>query len=238
MPMVDFQQSGSMPGGVLFSIYLEASDEDREADTRAPSSQGDSSPTVSANVLRTALPAAAPSTPTDSATSGTAATDVESFARLRETLLDDTLSPTEKIQQLLELGVQQLDVEGGYLNRIDSADGVHETTEVAGALPEEASTTRDLSVTYCRRVVSEGRALAVEHAEEQGWLDDPAYQKFGFSTYLGARVRSDGRVAGTVCFTSDQPREAPFDDADATLLALIARAIGPLLEQRAHDEQS
>jgi len=231
-----------MPGGVLFSIYPEESDEDRGTDVPdAPSSssQDDPSLTVNTNVLTAALPGDDPSpkSPDWMPPLDTDA-DAEPFTQLRETLLDNDRGSTENIQRLLELGIRRLGMDGGYLNRIDSTEGVHETIAVAGMHSDDASAARDLSVTYCRRVVAEGKALAVEHAEEQGWLGDPAYEKFGFSTYLGAQVRAGGDVSGTVCFASNQPREIPFDDAEATFLAVLARAIGQLLEQSSRDESA
>ena len=236
--MTHSQPSGSMPGGVLFSIYPESPDTQEEPSPNTSTSQDQPSLTVSANVLDAALPA--DDGPLDDPAGASPSPDAPSdlLTRVHTMLRDDDLGPSEKIQRLLELGTQRLGMEGGALNLIDPTEETHRTIEVAGSHPADALSSRDLSVTYCRRLVTEKSALAVKHAEEQGWLNDPAYETFGFSTYLGARVHSNGEVSATVCFASSQPREAPFDDEEATFLAVLTQAIGQLLEQKSRSESS
>lgn len=163
--------------------------------------------------------------------------DIQYLRRFRGIMRAEELSPFEKIRKLLDLGAERLGVEGGYLNRIDVEAAVHKTVGAGGPCPAEGPATKDLWTTNCRAVLAEGKGLAIDDAEEQGWAEDPAYEKFGFSTYLGARVFASGELFGTVCFTDQSPREKPFDEADATFLALIARAIGDLLEKPDRERQ-
>jgi GAF domain-containing protein len=156
----------------------------------------------------------------------------QALVRFREILLDDGREASEKIQGLLELGAERLGVENGHLARIDADEGVHKSVQFGGASPPaELPITTDLSNTYCRMILANEHGMVVENAEGQGWASDPAYEKSGFSTYLGARVFTDGKLSGTVCFADSEARVESFNEEDTTFLTLLAEAIGRLLEK-------
>lgn len=128
---------------------------------------------------------------------------------------------SDVLQALLELGTEWFEVEVGGLARIDPAEGTHTVVEQNGSRPiaeEEAG--GPLSSTYCRAVLAEGEVLAVDDAPEQGWAGDQAYEKFGFSTYFGAKVVVGGDLFGTVYFGDEAPRGEPFRESEAAALAL------------------
>lgn len=154
------------------------------------------------------------------------------LVRFREILLDDGRAPSEKIQALLALGAERFGVENGHLTRIDTDEGVHRVVQFEGdSPPAELPITTDLSDTYCRIILENEQGMAVEDAEEQGWASDPAYEKLGFSTYLGARVFAHGEFSGTVCFADRAARTESFGEEDTTFLTFLAEAIGRLLEE-------
>lgn len=154
------------------------------------------------------------------------------LVRFREILVDEEQEASEKIQALLELGAERFGVENGHLTRIDADQGVHKVVKFGGAdPPADLPVTTDLSNTFCRRMLAEGKGMAIENAEEQGWASDPAYEKSGFSTYLGARVFAHGEFSGTVCFADRKARTESFGEEDTTFLTLLAEAIGRLLEK-------
>ncbi len=149
-------------------------------------------------------------------------------ARLRELGSED-----DPLQELLQLGREWLGAEHGYLTRIDIANGRHTIVEGSESHPAvPPGETRDLSTTYCRRILSENAILAVQNAPEEGWREDPAYEAFGFSTYLGAKVVMNGTFYGTLCFADRAARDAPFTEEDAATVHLLARTAGQLLKDR------
>jgi len=157
--------------------------------------------------------------------------------RLDALLSDDEKSTSEKIQSMLQVGAEWLDVENGHLVRIDPADGTHTIMEVSGPHPViKEGATADLSTTYCRKVIAQNDALAVGNAPEQGWNGDPAYDAFELSTYLGAKVVVNEELYGTVCFVDEKPRTKPFGESDAAALALLVRTVGQELERRRHED--
>lgn len=149
--------------------------------------------------------------------------------QLREGLREIAKGNSEgaaRIESLLRLGAEWLEVESGYLTDIDPAAGTHTIIEPSASRAETAhGGTTDLSNTYCRTVLAEGKALAIANAPAQGWAGDPAYENSGWSTYFGAKVVVDGDLFGTVCFVDQDPRNEPFNDADAAVLAHTVQAV-------------
>ncbi|PSQ72209.1 MAG: hypothetical protein BRD34_04645 [Bacteroidetes bacterium QH_6_64_77] len=164
--------------------------------------------------------------------------DQEYRNRLRAILADEARSTSEKLQSILQLGAEWFRVENGHLVRIDPAEGSHTITEVSGPHPTiSRGATTDLSNTYCRKIIAQNEALAVENAPEQGLADDPAFQAFELSTYLGAKVVVGGELYGTACFVDREPRPEKGGESDAAALALLVRSIGQVLEQRRREDR-
>jgi len=159
--------------------------------------------------------------------------------RIRRVTSEDAQKDDEPLRTLLQIGVDGLEVEQVHLARIDVAAGTHAITEVSGPPPAVSrGETRDLSKTYCRRVLAENAVLAVRNAPEDGWREDAAYGEFGFSTYLGTKVVVDGTLYGTLCFVGREAREHPFTEADVAAAKCLARSIGRLLNDRSRTRPS
>jgi PAS domain S-box-containing protein len=176
-----------------------------------------------------------------SAQGGTPRYDVEDQEyrrRLRAAVEESGRTPSETIQTLLQVGAEWFDVDKAHLVRIDPAAGTHTITEISGPHPEiSREDTVALSTTYCRRILAGGDALAVENAPEQGWGEDPAYEQFGFDTYLGGKVVVDGDLYGTACFVDREPRAEPFGEAEAAVLERIVRLIAEELERERREDR-
>ncbi len=130
-----------------------------------------------------------------------------------------------KIQSVLETAANNLDFPIAYFTDIDdrtqrivAAVGDHDEVFEGAVDPVEK--------TYCRKTVESESPVIVTDAEAEGWADDPAYRKFGFSCYVGATVTVAGETYGTICFADETERP----DADpATLESTVdslARVIG------------
>ncbi|MFO7834451.1 MAG: PAS domain S-box protein [Halohasta sp.] len=131
----------------------------------------------------------------------------------------------EKIRAILETAAETLGFPIGYFTDIDdrsqrivAAVGDHEEI-YAGAVDP-------LEVTYCRKTIAADEPLIIPDAEAEGWTDDPAYEKFGLSCYLGAPVTVDGETYGTICFADDSPRPGVDSAALETTVELLARILG------------
>jgi PAS domain S-box-containing protein len=157
--------------------------------------------------------------------------------RYREKLYEITNDSDRRFEQrlvdVLELGVEYLDVDQAHLVAIDPEAGTHEIIAISGdpslTTPGDISS---LSETYCRRTVDSDGLLSIYSAEQQGLDDHPAYQQYGIGCYLGAKVEVDGELFGTVCFVARNPRSGQFRQDEQAFVELLTRWLKYELSRR------
>jgi len=135
-----------------------------------------------------------------------------------------------QVERLLELGCDYLDVPGGYFMQID--EGRQRVVTAVGDDEVSPGETCPLEEAYCKRTVMRDELVTVQNAIEEGWEDDPAYERFGFGCYIGAKVTVGDDLYGTFCFAGSAPRTEPFGDAERTFVELMARWVSYELERR------
>lgn len=138
----------------------------------------------------------------------------------------------KKARKTLELGGAYLDVDDGYVTRInreaDYWEVIASTDPPDGSYPPGRSL--DLSTTYCRRTIAGDTPVALHDAPEQGWADDPAFDAQGLHCYHGTTLEIDDEPYGTVCFVSEDPREEPFGEDETVFAELVSRILEHELE--------
>ncbi|WP_459194610.1 bacterio-opsin activator domain-containing protein [Halosimplex sp. J119] len=146
------------------------------------------------------------------------------------------LSFPEKLERALAVGCERLDLDLGYLTRIE--DGTQTVVATHGD-PEafEPGSSAPLCETYCRRALDADGVLGVEDTVAAGWDDDPADERFGLRCYLGGTLVVDGERYGTLCFGADSVRERPFSEAEETFIELLVEWVSFELERREHDRE-
>lgn len=156
--------------------------------------------------------------------------------RLHDIAADTDLSTDEKIDRLLQVGVDRLDTATGFLTRIQ--DGIQEIRNIVGAGTNlERGSTAPLSEAYCRYTIGRDEPVVLHEASAEGWADDPAYERFGLECYLGANIRVDDEDFGTVCFVDPEPRERQFTERELTFAELLTDWIHYLLEQQEYQRE-
>ncbi|MFB6223969.1 MAG: PAS domain-containing protein [Haloarcula sp.] len=171
----------------------------------------------------------------------------EQAAQLRETqealrsiqqTMASTRPFTERIEEVLEYGRAYLDVEQGFFTRIDTdtmeirvAAGPNEQLQVGESVP--------LSEAYCQHTIeaSTSSPLTVEHAREEGWADDPAFERFNLDCYIGTTVLVDGEPYGTISFADRTPVDGPFTEHQQTFVELLTEWVSYELGQRTRKQQ-
>lgn len=138
---------------------------------------------------------------------------------------DSTMSFEQRRRTVLELGCEYLDLPYGFVTGISRSEqtilasiGEHELLQPGESCPIEES--------YCRRTVDSDSFLAVANAVEEGWSEDPAYERFELGSYVGGKVIVDGELFGTLCFASTAPRGRPFTDSERNFVELASRWLG------------
>jgi PAS domain S-box-containing protein len=164
-------------------------------------------------------------------------TDLRNAQRARRRMVEITTDPDRdfeaKVDALLALGCERLDVDVGFLSAIDddfevlAADSNHPDLQIGEHAP--------LSQTYCRRTIAADEPLAVTDAAEE-WADDPAYERWELACYVGTNVEVDGDLYGTLCF-ADTERPCEFTAADRTFVELLATWVQYELERQRREQR-
>jgi len=141
------------------------------------------------------------------------------------------MTPDEKIQRLLTLGCEFLDLENGHIVEIDRSTAHHTVRYAAGSNLVEAGVVSDLSGTYCRHTIEADDILAIANAPDEGYADDPAYEKWSISCYVGAKLIIDDELFGTLCF-ADRDEKTSLTGPEKAVVDLMARWISHALERR------
>ena len=162
--------------------------------------------------------------------------NVDSLRRLYQLSTDTELAFADRIERVLELTCDQLDLAYGFLSTLDDdiqeivvAHGDHETLQ--------PGTTRPLSATYCRETVRQESLFAVEDAAAEGWADDPASQRFDLDSYLGGNIEISGRLYGTLWFADSEARQRPFTDTERAFVEVLTKWVSYQLERRSTESK-
>jgi PAS domain S-box-containing protein len=167
---------------------------------------------------------------------GDAGEPVPARERVYEVFADRTLDTDVAVGRTLEIGTGRLDVELGFLTRID--DGTQRIVRVVGSHDEiRSGAACPLDRAYCKRTVQTDGLLSVQDAERSDLVDDDAYETFQLGCYVGANVVVEGTVYGTICFADADRRDRPFSEAEQLFVELVARLVSQAFERREYDRR-
>jgi PAS domain S-box-containing protein len=151
----------------------------------------------------------------------------EAIRLLYEVTLGTTGSFEERISRLLAMGCERFRMDIGLLGRV--AGDRYEV--IAAYLPENfpfgfaKGDGFALGRTFEREVVRSLEPISIESAGSSQWRHHPAYTVRRLEAFIGVRVMVQGRVYGTLSFTSPAAR-APFKPVELEILKLMAVYIG------------
>ncbi len=128
----------------------------------------------------------------------------------------------ERARKLLALGCERFGLEIGILSNIDG----ERYRVVHQVCPDEVPLADDvqfkLPETYCAVTIEAAAPVAYEHVAESDLSAHPAYAQFKLESYFGIPIVVDGKLYGTLNFSSPFPRERQFDEIDYDALRLMA----------------
>ncbi len=152
-------------------------------------------------------------------------------ARLDEIVHDSTLSIDDKIQALLQLGLETFQLGLGIISHVDRRDYRvdYVAPPSAGLLP---GTYFSLARTYCDITLKLRYTLAIDNMGTSAHKAHPCYTDFKLETYFGTPLIVNGEIYGTLNFTAPQSRGASFSPEDKAQLELLGQAVASLIAQR------
>jgi PAS domain S-box/PAS domain S-box/PAS domain S-box len=159
----------------------------------------------------------------------------DALERMYQITTDQALSNQQKINALLTLGTDYLNVEYGFVTEIEAT----ETTEKVQTITHAHGThsalqpgeTCPLPESYCRKTIQQDGLFTIQDATELGWEDDAAYKRFKLESYIGGAIQLDDQTHGTICFAASSPREEPFTPTEKSFVDLLERWISYELDR-------
>lgn len=138
---------------------------------------------------------------------------------------------SRKLTDALDLGRRHLDLSMGMISRVEGSSFAveHHSASKGNALAD--GTVFHLASTYCALVMEQDDVVAIAHWARSPYADHLCYRTHGLESYIGAPIRVQGKVYGTVNFSSSPPSQRDFDDGDKEFMRLLARWIGAVLEE-------
>ncbi|WP_435177039.1 bacterio-opsin activator domain-containing protein [Halorussus sp. AFM4] len=143
-----------------------------------------------------------------------------------------------KLERIIELGCERVDLPLGFLTYIDPD---RDRQEIVAARGDHdllrAGETEALSRAYCRRTIESDGLLGVRDAPAEGWTGDPAYERFELACYLGGKVTVDGELYGTLCFADTDPRDRAFTPSERAFVEVLTQWVSFELERRERERE-
>ncbi|WP_306606322.1 ATP-binding protein [Azonexus sp.] len=157
---------------------------------------------------------------------------------LNEIATVNGLDPRETLRQALLLASRHLHLEYGIISYIDQSSSTYRI-EVQVS-PDNTLHDRQefpLGSTFCSTIVERDSLFMLVNAADSEYRDHPCFKEFQLASYLGAPIRIDGSLYGTINFSSHTGRDHDFDPSDIEFIQLLARWAGGFLERMRALEQ-
>jgi signal transduction histidine kinase/ABC-type phosphate/phosphonate transport system substrate-binding protein len=139
----------------------------------------------------------------------------------------------QKIDEILKLGCQILDMEVGEVSLIEKENHTHTVINVVvpGSLDIRPGMTWNLDGTFSSILNEENSNLvALHHISETHYRSHTAYIISGIEAYIGMPILNDVDKYWVISFASPRQRE-PFPEADIDLVKLMGRWVSVILER-------
>ena len=162
----------------------------------------------------------------------------EAYSRLYEVMQTDR-PLDERLQDALEIGVDQFGVDLGYVAEVDRETDDWEviiSTDPAEH-PDLTGLQEDLTNTFCLRTIREEGIVSFADVTVEELDDHYAAVEYGIQCYHGAPIMVDGEPCGTVCFSSFDPRAKAFSEAEKSFTHLVAQMAGYEIEQQQYEAE-
>lgn len=131
----------------------------------------------------------------------------------------------EKIEDILELGIEYFGLESGILSRIEANE--YTVRKVKGMNGEiEEGDVVDLENTFCQTVVESEETVYYNGEFSDEIEEHPAYGMQELEVYIGIPIYVKGEIYGTLNFSSTDGIGRQIKDDEKTVVRLMAEWIG------------
>ncbi|ETX11666.1 hypothetical protein MUS1_10055 [Marinomonas ushuaiensis DSM 15871] len=150
--------------------------------------------------------------------------------RLHEVTANLDLGLDEKLENILQIGVEQFSLPIGLISRIEGEDYHIEYSYVLDG--ENLSGAKfDLGSTYCSHTLKSDLPTSYSHTAISDIKEHPCYKAFGLEAYIGIVIYVSGKRWGTLNFSSPNPKNQAFGDDDYEIMKLLSQWVGNEITQ-------
>lgn len=151
--------------------------------------------------------------------------------KLNEIAAISDISPKETLRKALDIAKEYFGLEFGIVSHIVGEDY---TVDVQSSPPETLFDGQlfALGSTYCKTTLEIDDVLAITDVTKSKYVGHPCHRDFNLVSYIGAPIRVNSKVYGTINFSSAQARHLEYDKIDDEFMRLLARWAGSFLERQ------
>jgi len=137
-----------------------------------------------------------------------------------------------QVHRLLDLGCERFNLDIGILAKISGNryEVVHQVSPKDIKLKE--GDVYDFNRTYCAITLEADGPVGFEHVKNSDVNTHPAYSDFALESYIGTPLEVDGKIFGTINFSSPNPSRRKFKKVDLDALQLMASWLGTELSRQ------
>jgi PAS domain S-box-containing protein len=143
------------------------------------------------------------------------------------------LTINDQITEMLKVGKELLGMEMGRINYIESDSNLNRIHSLSA--PEtfgvKVGDELRLDSTLCNIIVNQDTPIAIDSVDDPKWKEYAGKISTKVKSYIGAPIRVNGKLFGTICFNDMSPRKEPFNDMDIDLVRLIGRWVSVAIER-------
>ena len=155
----------------------------------------------------------------------------ETLHKLNKIAAISNISPIETLREALAIGKEHFGLEFGIVSHIV---GQSYTIDVQSTPPDTLHDEQlfELGSTYCKTTLELDDVLAIKDVTTSKHKGHPCHRDFDLVSYIGAPIRVNSRVYGTINFSSPKARQLEYDSTDDEFMRLLAKWAGAFLERQ------
>jgi signal transduction histidine kinase len=148
--------------------------------------------------------------------------NLQGIERLLSTAPSRSGDLTSDLQSALSLAANFFGLSIGIVSQVSGDDYVIECVHQPDGLELEVGQIFPLGNTYCAITLQANDVVSIDDMRSSAFNEHPCYEAFRLESYLGAPIRVDGELYGTLNFSSPNARPRRWTEADRDLVRLLA----------------
>jgi signal transduction histidine kinase len=157
--------------------------------------------------------------------------------RIFELFTELSDNKSNHFERVLEVATELVEMDIGIISKINQdqykIEGVHAFTAIEFSKGQEFN----LGDTYCSITYENNRVIDLNQVGTSKYKGHPCYVNTQLEAYIGVPIFVNGKIYGTLNFSSSSPRKVLFNQFDRDFLLYLSQWIGQHITRLAYEEQ-